>query len=595
MKKKKTLGLITLTVAAALTLAACGGGSKEDGKSKENKETATEDVSKFPIVTSNTDKPIEGGDLEVAVVTDTQFKGLFLWELYQDAYDDYFMKPSHETLFTTDADFVITDDGPVKMELDQDKKQVTLTLQKDVKWSDGEALTVDDIIYSYEIIGHKDYTGIRYDDTFINVVGMDEYHDGKADTISGIKRVDDKTVTIDYKEVSPTMLQAGGGVWSYAAPKHVLKDIPVKDLESSDAVRKNPVTFGPYKMNKIVAGESVEYVPNEFYYGDKPNLAKITFNSVPAESIVEALKSKKYDMVYSMPTDTYPTYKDLEGYEILGREQMSYTYIGFKLGKWDKEANEVQMDENAKMADVSLRQAMGYAVNNDQVGEKFYNGLRSNATSLIPPVFKTFHNDKMEGYTQDKEKAKKLLADAGFKDTDDDGFVEDKDGKPLVIKFASMSGGETAQPLAEYYMQEWKDIGLNVELTTGRLIDFQAFYDKLENDDPEVDVYQGAWSTGTDPSPSGLYGRSAIFNYSRFASEENDKLLKDIDSKESFDADFRKKAFDDWQEYAHEQAFVIPTLFRNETMPISNRVTNWDWHQDLFNSWVSVGVTSEER
>ncbi|MBP1043461.1 oligopeptide ABC transporter substrate-binding protein [Vagococcus sp. BWB3-3] len=595
MKKKKTLGLITLTVAAALTLAACGGGSKEDGKSKENKETATEDVSKFPIVTSNTDKPIEGGDLEVAVVTDTQFKGLFLWELYQDAYDDYFMKPSHETLFTTDADFVITDDGPVKMELDQDKKQVTLTLQKDVKWSDGEALTVDDIIYSYEIIGHKDYTGIRYDDTFINVVGMDEYHDGKADTISGIKRVDDKTVTIDYKEVSPTMLQAGGGVWSYAAPKHVLKDIPVKDLESSDAVRKNPVTFGPYKMNKIVAGESVEYVPNEYYYGDKPNLDKITFNSVPAESIVEALKSKKYDMVYSMPTDTYPTYKDLKDYEILGREQMSYTYLGFKLGTWDKEANEVKMDENAKMADVSLRQAMGYAVNNDQVGEKFYNGLRSNATSLIPPVFKTFHNDKMEGYTQDKEKAKKLLADAGFKDTDDDGFVEDKDGKPLVIKFASMSGGETAQPLAEYYMQEWKDIGLNVELTTGRLIDFQAFYDKLENDDPEVDVYQGAWSTGTDPNPAGLYGRTAIFNYSRFASEENDKLLKNINSKDSFDADFRKKAFDEWQEYAHEQAFVIPTLFRNETMPISSRVTNWDWHQDQFNSWVSVGVTSEER
>ena len=63
------------------------------------------------------------------------------------------------------------------------------------------------------------------------------------------------------------------------------------------------------------------------------------------------------------------------------------------------------------MADKNLRQAMGYARNNDQVGQKFYHGLRSNATSLIPPVFKSFHNDKVEGYTQDKEKAKKLLAD----------------------------------------------------------------------------------------------------------------------------------------------------------------------------------------
>ncbi|MGO2100821.1 oligopeptide ABC transporter substrate-binding protein [Vagococcus salmoninarum] len=597
MEKKRILGLLTMATVATLTLAACGsGGDKGKDKGKDNAETATEDVSKFPIVASNTDKPIEGGTLDVAVVTDTQFKGLFLWELYQDAYDDHFMRPSHETLFSTDEDFVITNDGPVKMDLDQDKNLVTLTLNKDIKWSDGEKLSVDDIMYSYEIIGHKDYTGIRYDETFTNIIGMDDYHAGKSDTISGIKKVDDKTVTIEYKEVSPTMLQAGGGVWSYAAPKHVLKDIPVKDLESSDAVRKTPVTFGPYKMSKITPGESVEYTPNEHYYGEKPKLEKIVFSSVPDASTVEALKAKKYDMVLAMPTDTYPTYKDLEGYEVLGREQMSYTYLGFKLGKWDKESNSVKMDENSKMADKSLRQAMGYAVDNDVVGEKFYNGLRSNASTLIPPVFKSFHNDKAEGYTQDQEKAKKLLADAGYKDTDDDGFVEDKDGKPLVIKFASMSGGETAQPLADYYMQEWKAIGLNVELSTGRLIDFQAFYDKLENDDPEIDIYQGAWSTGTDPSPSGLYGRTSPFNYSRFASEENDQMLKDINSKKSFDPEFRKKAFDDWQEYAVEEAFVIPTLYRNETMPLNTRVTGWDWHQTLNdNPWASIGVTAEKR
>ena len=597
MEKKRILGLLTMATVATLTLAACGsGGDKGKDKGKDNAETATEDVSKFPIVASNTDKAIEGGTLDVAVVTDTQFKGLFLWELYQDAYDDHFMRPSHETLFSTDEDFVITNDGPVKMDLDQDKNLVTLTLNKDVKWSDGEKLSVEDIMYSYDIIGHKDYTGIRYDETFTNIIGMDEYHAGKSDTISGIKKVDDKTITIEYKEVSPTMLQAGGGVWSYAAPKHVLKDIPVKDLESSDAVRKSPVTFGPYKMSKITPGESVEYTPNEHYYGEKPKLEKIVFSSVPDASIVEALKAKKYDMVLSMSTDTYPTYKDLEGYEVLGREQMSYTYLGFKLGKWDKESNSVKMDENSKMADKSLRQAMGYAVDNDVVGEKFYNGLRSNASTLIPPVFKSFHNDKAEGYTQDQEKAKKLLADAGYKDTDDDGFVEDKEGKPLVIKFASMSGGETAQPLADYYMQEWKAIGLNVELSTGRLIDFQAFYDKLENDDPEIDIYQGAWSTGTDPSPSGLYGRTSPFNYSRFASEENDKMLKDINSKKSFDPEFRKKAFDDWQEYAVEEAFVIPTLYRNETMPLNTRVTGWDWHQTLNdNPWASIGVTAEKR
>lgn len=594
MKKKKMIALFTLATAVTLTLAACGSGNggKTDGS---NSETATEDASKFPVAVSNKDKAITGGTLDVAVVTDTQFKGLFLWELYQDAYDQRFMQPAFEGLFSSDADFVITDKGPAKMELDQKNNKVTITIQKDVKWSDGQPLTADDIIYSYEIIGHKDYTGIRYDNTFTNVVGMEDYHAGKSDTISGIKKVDDKTVEITYKEVSPAMQQAGGGIWSYAAPKHVLKDIPVKDLESSDAVRKNPVTFGPYKITKVVPGEKVEYAPNEFYYGDKPKLDKIVLDSLPAASSVEAMKAKQYDIFLSMPTDIYPTYKDAEGYEVLGREEMAYTYLGFKLGKWDDKEKTVKTDPKAKMADKALRQAMGYAINNDQVGDKFYNGLRTNASTLIPPVFKSFHNDKVEGYKQDQDKAKKLLADAGYKDTDGDGFVEKPDGEKLVIKFASMSGGETAQPLADYYVQEWEAIGLKVELSTGRLIDFQSFYDKLEHDDPEIDVYQGAWSTGTDPSPTGLYGRNSAFNYSRFSSDKNDELLKAIDSSKSFDPEFRKKAFDDWQAYAVEEAFVIPTLYRNETLPVSTRVTDWDWHQDTYNPWAEVGVSADKR
>ncbi|MGX7031532.1 oligopeptide ABC transporter substrate-binding protein [Vagococcus zengguangii] len=591
MKKKRILGYLSIVTLSTLALAACGNDKGAD-KDKD-KEAQTESV--LPIKVANDGKAIDGQTLEVGVVMDTQFKGLFLWELYTDAYDAEFMSPSHQSLFSTDADFVITNDGIAGLELDQDAKKATITILKDAKWSDGEPLTADDIIYPYEIIGHKDYTGVRYDDTMTRIVGMEEYHDGKADTISGIKKIDDKTVEISYKEVNPGMLQAGGGVWSYAAPKHQLKDIAIKDLESAAEVRKNPVTLGPYKMSKIVAGESVEYVPNEHYYEETGGLDKIVFTAVPSASSVEALKAKKYDFMLSMPTDTFPSYEKIEGYENLGRQELSYTYIGFKLGKWDDEKKEVATDPNAKMADKSLRQAMGYAINNDQVGEKFYNGLRSNASTLIPPVFAGFHDSSIEGYSQDKDKAKKLLADAGYKDTDNDGFVEDKDGKPLVIKFASMDGGETAQPLADYYMQEWKEIGLNVELSTGRLIDFQSFYDKVQNDDSEIDVYQAAWGTGSDPSPSGLYSRNAQYNYTRFSSEENDKLLAAIDSADSFDPEKRKEAFSAWQEYAKEEAFVIPTLYRNEVLPVNQRVTGLDWSNDNYDLWAKIGVSEDAR
>lgn len=592
MRNKKLVGLLTVTAALTMTLTACDGSKKSDSG---NKNVETEDISKFTMAVKNDQDPIKGGTLDVAVASDTQFKGLFSEVYYQDAYDNYYMRPSHEGLFSYDKDFVITEDGAATLDLDVDDKKATITLKDDIKWSDGEPVTADDLIYPYEVIGNKEYTGIRYDDNFTNIVGMDEYHDGKVDAISGIKKIDDQTVEVTYKEMNPGMLQLDGGVYTSAMPKHIFKDIPIKDQEKSDAVRKNPVTFGPYYMSKIVTGESVEYLPNEHYYKGKPKLEKIVFTNVPTASIVEALKAKKYDMVYSMPTDNFPTYKDTEDYQVLGREELAYTYIGFKLGTYDKDKGESVLNPDAKMADVNLRQAMGYAVDNDAIGQKFYNGLRSGATTLIPPIFKTLHNSDIKGYQYDLEKAKKLLDDAGYKDTDDDGLREDPDGEKLTINFASMAGGETAQPLADYYLQQWKEIGLDVKLATGRLIDFQAFYDKVKNDDPEIDVFQAAWSVSSAPSPAGLYSRSAAFNYSRFVSEENDKLLSAIDSKESFDDEKRKEAYDAWQEYMFEQAPVIPTLYRNEIMPVNNRVKSFTWNYEDTRDYYNIELTAEKR
>lgn len=586
------MGLITLTAVVAVTLAACGGGKKSDSG---NKNVETEDISKFTMKVKNDKEAIKGGTLEVAVASDTQFKGLFSKIYYQDAYDYHYMRPSDEGLFSYDEDFVITDDGAAKLDLDVDNKKATITLKENIKWSDGEPVTADDLIYPYEVIGSKDYTGIRYDDNFTNIVGMEEYHDGKADTISGIKKVDDQTIEVSYKEMNPGMLQLDGGVYTSAMPKHIFKDIPIKDQEKSDAVRKNPVTYGPYYMSKIVTGESVEYLPNEHYYKGKPKLDKIVFTNVPTASIVEAVKAKKYDMVYAMPTDNFPTYKDSEDYQMLGREELAYTYVGFKLGTFDKEKGEVIMNPDAKMADVKLRQAMGYAMDNDAIGQKFYNGLRTGATTLIPPIFKTLHNTDVKGYQYDLDKAKKILDDAGYKDTDGDGLRENPKGEKLTINFASMAGGETAQPLADYYLQQWKEIGLDVKLATGRLIDFQAFYDKIKNDDPEIDVFQAAWGVNSAPSPAGLYSRNAAFNYSRFASEENDKLLKAIDSKASFDDKKRKEAYDAWQEYMFEQAPVIPTLYRNEIMPVNDRVKSFTWNYEETRDFYDIELTAEKR
>ena len=246
------------------------------------------------------------------------------------------------------------------------------------------------------------------------------------------------------------------------------------------------------------------------------------------------------------------------------------------------------------MADVKLRQAMGYALDNNAVGEKFYQGLRRNATQLMIPAFKEYYDDSLKGYTYDLEKAKKLLDEAGYKDTNGDGIREDKNGKPLKIKFASMSGGATAEPIANYYIQQWKQIGLDVELTNGRLIEFNSFYDKLDADDPEIDVYMGGWGTGSNPNPTGLYGRKAQYNFSRFATPELDAIFDKINSYEAVDKEYRAKAYKEFANYMFENAPVIPTLFRKNITAVNNRVKKYDITPgtDFTNS--DIEVTAKE-
>ena len=81
-------------------------------------------------------------------------------------------------------------------------------------------------------------------------------------------------------------------------------------------------------------------------------------------------------------------------------------------------------------------------------------------------------------------------------DVDGDGFREDQDGNELTINFASMEGGDIAEPLSYYYIQAWEEVGLRVQLTDGRLQEFNTFYERVQNDDEAIDIYQGAWGVG---------------------------------------------------------------------------------------------------
>ena len=569
MKIKSVVSVLIMM----MLLMACGPGQKKSADGNKNSESI-----KFETETQNKDNAVPGAVLSVAMVKDSPLVGIFNQAMYKDGYDgdiiDWFLG---SYILDIDENFEVTDTGIATLSVDPENKKATIKIKDGMKWSDGQPIVADDIIYTYEVIGNKDYTGVRYSDESAKIVGMEEYKAGKASTISGIKKIDDKTVEISFKEMGQGIYTGGNGLERYAMPKHYLKDVPIKDLEKSEKIRSKVVVAGPYTISSIVPGESIELKGNPYYFKGKPKTDKVTIQVVNSQTITAAMKSGKYDIVLDIPTELYKTYKDLDNIDTLGRQELYYSYLGFKMGKYDKAKGENVVNPNAKMADLKLRQALAYGLDINQMVKAFYDGLREKATSSVPPVFGKYYPKDLAGFPYDPEKAKKLLDEAGYKDVNGDGYREDKNGKPFEIKIAAMSGGDIAEPLVQFYIQQWKEIGIKGVLATGRLIEFNSFYDKVEADDPEIDVYFAAWGVGTNLSPFETAGRKSMFNYTRFASDENDKLMAEVASPKTLtDPNYKPEAYKKWQEYFINQAVEVPLTYRYQLYPVNKRVKNFD-------------------
>ncbi|MGT2950805.1 peptide-binding protein [Streptococcus cuniculi] len=571
-KTSKLASLAAVTLLSASVLAACGANGSKSSSSAEQTNLA------FPGEVTNDGTAIKGGEFKYALVAASASTGLLIDELVNTTVDEAFSLLVDESMFGWDGDRKLDDSGLAKVDFDLKEKKITVTLNgKDYKWSDGQPFTIDDYIFTIEKMADKGYTGVRFDDRFKNIVGMDDFVAGKADSISGIEKIDDYSVVLHVKEMTPSMMYAGGDVPAYVMPKHIFKDIPVADWEKSEYARATTkfVGLGAFKIKDVVNGESVTFVPNEYYFDGKPKIDSLKMDIVSPDTIVSEMKAGHYDYA-EMPTDQLDSFKEASNFKVLGTLASVYEYLSFNLGKYDKDAGKNVMNPDAKMNDVNLRQAMGYALDTKTAGEKLYNGLYHPATSLIISFFGDLHDADLKGYSYDPDKANKLLDEAGYKDVDGDGIREDKNGKPFKISLAARKRTEANEALIQQYLAWWKEVGLNVELYTGRTMELNSFYDTIEANDANIDAYLAGWSTGYDPNPTGLWGPEAQFNYSRFVSDENTKLLKALSSKESFDEKKNLENYKKWQENAEKEAFAIPLFESEKLIAVNNRVKYFD-------------------
>ena len=201
------------------------------------------------------------------------------------------------------------------------------------------------------------------------------------------------------------------------------------------------------------------------------------------------------------------------------------------------------MDRKTPVQDRVLRQAMGYALNMDQLSKKFDDGLYYRANTVVPDAFGKYNDHKAKGYTLDLKKANKLLDKAGYK-LQKNGYRTLPNGKKFSLKLLSEGGNSSDErAMIQNYLEQWKKIGVKVELKDGRLQEFNSYIEQLVNDGKGFDVWLSNWSVPMPPTTSvaGNYMPSDPYNFAHFVTKENTELIESLSSKKAFNDKYQLK------------------------------------------------------
>jgi peptide/nickel transport system substrate-binding protein len=552
-KMKKSLSwLFVMILVLSAFLAACSGGS--DKANSDDKDT-----DKAP---AESNEPQDGGTLTYAL--DSEFKGILNWNFYDMDGDDDIISFFDDALIGYDEN--LKAEPNIASWETTDNQNYTFTFEQGVKWHNGEELTVNDWVFAIETIAtlggeHQRWSNVN------TIEGAVAFNEGKAETISGLEVVDEYTLKVKFDKARVNNLE---NLWSYPLSRKEFEGIAPKDMAASEQVRTKPVGTGPFKVSKVIPGESVELVRNEDYWKGAPHIEKIIVKVIDSSLTTGELKNGTVDITPFHPT-ILPEVEAIDTVDVKRFPGLSYYYVGFKLGTYDGKKNVMNLE---KYSDKKLRQAMLYAINREEWVTAFFSGLGKPLNRPVPSAhwIAAANEDMPNQYTYDVEKAKSLLDEAGYKDVDGDGFRENPKGEEFVVKFSHYAtGNPTFEARAKALTQYWEEVGLK---STLQMTDVSLYYDQIEKDDKALEVFYGGWGTGADPDPLPLWSVESVWNYPRWVNEDAEKLLQDaVDiNVVGTDTEKRQDLYKQWQEIFNEEVPVLPIAELEEAIAVSKRV-----------------------
>jgi len=453
--------------------------------------------------------------------------------------------------------------------MDEETWEVTVTwnLRQDVYWEDGEQVTAEDVMFTW--------------DAWVAA----EIWSGDLDATESVVMIDDFTIEVNYYYPNPQYATHFGG-----------EDFPIFAEHFCDAEQgywewdcnRQPLSSGPYILQEWVADDHLTFVRNENYFEEgKPYLDEVIFRIVPEESVKRAMMDEGDADVHYWPAENNALSYQEEGNGTKWAVSPTERWV-MKLFPNTKAWGDTPYEESiphAFLADKRVRHALRMAIDVDTLIEDIFLGFGE-------PVWSEFFRPPFEdscGIPRpvfDPEGAKALLKEAGWEDTDGDGVNECHDclyaeeGDLMTMEFVIYAEyGETLEFAQQYIAELWANIGLETDL---QIIEGTVLWAQSEDGGTELsgnfemDMWDGGYG-GVDPTgylwDYYYYASDSEWNLANWTGEAAEEVAALIDELYTVDEEYRMEVFCDIALILEDELPSIHLFSTLEQFGLSDRMT----------------------
>ena len=543
MRKRRFAKAASLLLAAAVTmgLTACGGQS-----------TTTETTAApAPGETTETEASASGEKVITAAIS-TAWDTMMPLNTTSN-YTRMICDQIYDRLTQSKADGSIEGRLAESWTVNEDSSAVTFKLHENAVWSDGEPVTADDVVFSYQMYSDPQVEAkSRYHLQYI--AGVDDSGAELSEDSIEVTADDTYTVTFNLKTSMyvDTFLQDIDTV--YIIPKHIFEGKTAEEI-NAPTLWANPVGSGPFIYDSEINGERMEFVKNPNYYLGAPKIDRLILRVTDSASMLAGLINGDLDMIGygSILIDDWELANQQENLVTESIPTTSYTTMIFNTAK--------------PYMTQEVRQALSMAINRDVLIQAI---LQGEGEAVVTPISSVspYYNENIEVW-YDPDKAKSMLEEAGFP------FDQ-------TLVFYISSGSSATERTAALIAQDLQKIGVKVRIEQ---VDFATLMNNMLDGQHDLGLIGSGGTLDPSESREMIYPGSSV-NFCQLTDTELSDIIDEGNSKLTFEE--RKPYFDEYQEMIVERSPMAYLYTKNTLTAYNKRVTglnNADFNALNWSSW----------